>query len=93
MPRWTTIGESEKDFGLSVNFHKHRAIVKANTSRVEGIELELIPPGVSGLSPAMILISRDWNDLYFLIERDGWVEADYFAYAQKRFKELGVKEP
>lgn len=93
MPDYVRLGAHEDDIALNVDFSRKRAILRANTSQVGGTELELIPPGHSGLHPAMILWKRGWKDIYFLIERQGWNEDDYFNYAEKRFKDLNLSLP
>ncbi len=93
MPTWIQFGRRKKDIGLVVDFHKHRAIVRANTAWIKGTQLEQIPPGPSQFSPAMVLMSRDWKNIYFLIERDDWDEDNYFKYALKRMGELGITKP
>lgn len=87
------LGRRIRDIGLMVDFHRKRAIVRANTAWIDGTELEIIPSGPNDYAPAMVLIHRDWDDIYFLIERNGWVDEEYFAYARKRFDELNIKKP
>lgn len=93
MPPWMQLGRRRSDIGLMIDFHKHRAIVRAHTAWIQGCPLELIPEGPSGFYTGMVLVSRKWNDLYFLIERKTWKEDDYFDYAEKRILELGIKKP
>lgn len=93
MPKWVNFGQRRQDYGLMIDFHKHRAIVRANTALVDSVELELIPFGFSGYAPGMILIHRDWQDIYAVIEREGWEEDQYFEYAHKKFAENKIKKP
>lgn len=94
MPKWIQLGRRRFDLGLMIDFHKKRAIVRANTAWITGgIDLEIIPSGANDYAPGMVLINRDWHELYFLIEREGWDEDDYFEYAAKRLKELKVEKP
>ncbi len=93
MPNWVQLGRNPADIGLMVDFHKQRAIVRANTALVDGVDLEVIPSGANNYAPGMVLIHRNWLELYFLIEREGWSEDDYFDYAAKRFKELRIEKP
>lgn len=88
------IGESEEDIGVLFNFRDKRGIVRANTARISGgMALELIPPGISGLAPGMVLAHAKWSQLYFLRERERWREDDYFELAEKRFRELDIAKP
>lgn len=93
MPESVVIGRKKNDFGFFVDFHKKRAMVRANTGWIDGTALEIIPAGPSGYYQAMVLIKRDWRDIYFLTERAAWSEDDYFRYAEKRQKELGITRP
>lgn len=93
MPPWVQLGRRHSDIGLMIDFHKERAIVRANTAWVQGTPLEIIPSGLNDFATGMVLINRKWNDLYFLIERNTWKEDDYFNYAEKRILELGIKKP
>lgn len=87
------MGRRKKDHAFVVDFHKSRAILRGNTGLMEGKALEDIDPGSSGYSPGIVLIHRDWKDIYFLSEREGWTEDDYFRYAEKRQKELKIIRP
>lgn len=93
MPEWIRIGQRKNDYAFMVDFHLHRAIVRANTTFIHGYELEEIAPGFSGFKPAMVLVHRDWHELYFVNERQDWTEDFYFEFAEKRFKELGIAVP
>lgn len=70
-----------------------RSVVRANSAFVHGFELESISEGINEHKPAMILVHRDWHELYFLNERKGFTEDNYFELAEKRFKELGIVNP
>lgn len=39
------------------------------------------------------LMSRAWNRIYLLRRRDTWEENDYFNYAERKQRELGITEP
>lgn len=98
MPEWLAIGVEGRSYGVVFDFRKWkrgecRGMVRANTALVQGIPLEVIPAGRSGHEPGMVLVHQKWQEIYFLIDREGWSEQDYFDYAEKRFKELGVKNP
>ena len=93
MPEWVALGRRQNDLGLMVDFHKTRAIVRANTSWIMGHALESIEAGLSGYAPGMVLIHKDWRDVYFAVEREHWDENDYFEFAERRFKELKIKNP
>ena len=88
MPARVEIGK-----GNIVHFRKNRLIIRANTNRAMGIALEHIPLGRSGLSPAMVLTHQKWKQMYFLVEREGWEEDDYFDLAEERFEALGITKP
>ena len=93
MPEWIQLGRRRSDIGLMVDFHKKRMLVRANTAWIDAIDLEIIPGGVNDWAPGMVLTKRYWKNIYTLIERQDWDEDDYFNYARKRFKELGIKRP
>ncbi len=93
MPKWIQFGRRHNDLGLMIDFHKRRAIVRANTAWIQGIDLEIIPSGINDYAPGMVLIHRDWHEIYFLIERFDWNEDDYFTFAEKKFLEHNIKKP
>lgn len=93
MPEWVALGYYGEGYGLVIDFRRKRGMVRTNTDLVQGTPLEVIPPGSSGYAPGIVLIRRDWQDLYFVIEREGWEEDDYFEYAEKRIQELKIKNP
>jgi hypothetical protein len=93
MPAYFVFGKRRNDFGLMVDFHEKRAIVRANTTWVEGVPLEEIPDGRNGFAPAMVLIRAEWKEQYFLKEREGWTDDDYFELAQKRMAIHGIRKP
>ena len=93
MPEWIQFGRRYNDLGLMIDFHNKRGIVRANTAWIKGIDLEVIPSGVNDYAPGMVLIHADWNEIYFVIEREGWDEEDYFNYAQKKFLEHNIRKP
>ncbi len=93
MPSFVILGRSKRDIGLLIDFRKARAIVRANTAWIEGTPLEKIDPGQSGYRPGMVLISREWRNIYFLNEREGWTDEQYFDLAQKLMVELSVERP
>ncbi len=70
-----------------------RGIVRADTKWIDGIPLEAIPTSPSQFARAMILIHRNWDDVYFVAERVDWTDDQYFEYAARRFKDLGIKNP
>jgi len=93
MPNWIQFGRRHNDLGLMIDFQKERAIVRANTAWIQGIDLEIIPSGINDYAPGMVLIHRNWRDIYFLVEREDWNEDDYFIFAEKKFLEHGIKRP
>ncbi len=70
---------------------KRRNLVHVDTFFVDGVALEDIPAGSNKKYPGIVLFSEDWNDWYFLKERDGWTEEDYFQLARFKLKELGLE--
>lgn len=76
-----------------VDFDECRAIVRANTTWVDGIPLEPIPDGKNGFAPAMVLIRANWREMYFLKEREAWTDDDYFELAEKRMAVQGIRKP
>jgi hypothetical protein len=93
MPDWITLGRRRNDFGLMIDFHGGRAIVRANSAYIDEPKLEQIPEVRTGYAPCMVLINATWRRLYLVVERTGWDDDDYFGFAQKRFRELGIVEP
>lgn len=96
MPRLFLLGEVDA-FAVSVNLHRNRAIVKAKTQNAKGapvgVKLESLIPGPNQFFPAMVLVHRDWRNLYFLIEREGWTEDDYFRHAERLLDEKRIINP
>lgn len=93
MPWHLKLGRRKNDFGFVVDFRRKSAILRLNTSFIEGVYLERIPPGLNDFKPGMVLVRAEWDKIYFLCERDGWTEDDYFKFAEKRMKELGITKP
>ena len=93
MASYLILGRRKRDFGLVIDFHRERAIVRANTAWIEGVALEQIEAGPSGYRPGMVLVRRDWRQLYFLNERDGWTDAQYFALAATLMRQVGITKP
>ena len=93
MPSWIALGRRKYDYGLMVDFNRQRALVRANTLWIEGIALEPIQPGRSEYGPAMVLIHRDWRNLYFLNERPDWTDDDYFDWAEQLMNRKGIVKP
>jgi len=87
------IRHKEGTLALAINFHKKRGVVRANTAWIEGLYLENVPVGLNGYGPGMVLIHREWSNLYFLIERHDWGEVEYFKLADKLFKKKGIAKP
>lgn len=88
------LGRRATDIALVVDFGELRGIVRANTAWMpSGIALEIIPSGVNNYAPGMVLLNDEWEEVYFLIERSGWIDQEYFDYAEKRFRELNIKNP
>lgn len=85
-------GRRRDDGKLIVNFAERREILWANTRYIKGFYLDELPDDVDGtLTYAMILINDRWNGkLYFLQKRNDWTKNDYFNFADKRFKQLGI---
>lgn len=96
MPRVFLLGEPDS-FAVTVNFHRGRAIVKAKTENSRGapvgFRLESLIPGPNNFFPAMVLSKRDWRNHYFVLEREGWTENDYFRHAERLLAEKGITEP
>jgi hypothetical protein len=93
MPDWIALGRRKNDFGLMIDFHGGRAIVRANAQYIDEPRLEEIPAGRNGFAPCMVLVCSDWKRLYLVIEREGWDDDDYFEFAEKRLRELKVVFP
>lgn len=76
------------------DFRKGFSMFQANTAEVDdSIDLEIIPGGPSGFAPGMVINYAKWDSLYCVIKRDDWTEHDYYNYAKKRLKDLGVTRP
>lgn len=87
-------GRKRGDIALMVDFSLKRAIVRANTKFIEGgVDLEKIPDGPSGYNKGMVLVKNGWKKQYFLMEREGWTDEDYFNHAEKLMGQLGIREP
>lgn len=87
-------GRRRGDIALMVDFTQKRAIVRANTAWIEsGVDLETIPVGPHGYAPGMVLMKNGWFKQYFLIERQGWRDQDYFNHAEKLMGQMGIREP
>jgi len=95
MSDWIRIGRRKGDPLVMYDWHKERAMIEADTALISrATDLEVIPGGFNGLARGMVLTNRKWgSNLYCLIKRDGWTEDNYFNYAEKRFKELGIIHP
>lgn len=77
-----------------MDHHPVRSFTRISSTDIfEGVYLEGLEPAMSGTRPGVVLTHRDWNDIYFVKERRGWGEEDYFEYAQTRFHQLGIKDP
>ncbi len=85
MPERVLITSRVGKIGLLVDFRRKWMIVKTNTAKVEGIALEEIP-GSEEYRPGMALIKQGWRDFYFLIEREGWSDIQYFDHAMTLLK-------
>lgn len=68
-------------------------MVRVDTSRVEGVALERIPTDASGRRMGMALTRWAWKKLYFLAERKGWKEDNYFEMADRLIRELFIDIP
>lgn len=93
MPNYFSLGRRKNDMGLAVDFHKKRAIVRANTSWIQGSYLEDIPEGPNQFRPGMVLISHKWRKVYFLRERSGWTDDQYFELAEVLMIKDGILTP
>lgn len=93
MPSYFVFGKKPNDFSLMVDFQKKRAIVRANTAFIEGTYLEPVPPGINGYCPGMVLVSKDWRNVYFLIERSEWDDSQYFKLAEDLLKRKKILTP
>lgn len=93
MPDWIALGRRKNDFGLMIDFHAKRAIVRANAAYIDEPRLEEIGESRGGYAPCMVLINADWKKLYLMNERAGWTDDEYFDFAAKRFREWGNTAP
>ncbi len=93
MPSYLVLGRRKRDIGLMIDFGKTRAIVRANTAWIEGITLEKIDLGPNELRTGMVLIHKNWRNLYFLKERTGWIDEDYFDLASDLLKQRSIDNP
>ena len=96
MPNVYVIGAAD-GFNLAVDFKRQRLIVRANTQMdfgaPKGVRLEPLDPGPNGFFPAMVLVHREWRHQYFMLEREGWTEGDYFRQASWLMREKGISRP
>lgn len=84
----------KEQIGLMVDFTEKRAMVRANTARIEGgIALEPIKEDIHGFAPGMVLMKNGWRNYYFLPERVGWIDADYFEHAERLMMRQGIRQP
>lgn len=92
MPEWILTGRRQNDIKIMVLWKKSRAMIEADTALIQNaVDLEIIPGGQNGLARGIILTDANWgSQLYCLIKRADWTEDNYFDYAEKRFKELGL---
>lgn len=75
-------------------FHPIRSFTRISATDIfEGVYLEGLEPTLSGTRPGVVLAHHDWSAIYFVKERRGWDEEDYFEFAQTRFHQLGIKDP
>ncbi len=81
-------GRRRDDGKIIINFGEKRELLWANTRFIEGMPLEPIE-GSDG--SAVVLINEQWNGkIYFAKKRETWKKNDYFDFADRRFKELGI---
>lgn len=92
MASYVQLGSRKGDIALVIDWNLKRGIVRANVELMQGIALEKIVNGSMGMQ-AMVLIKRDWNNLYFLMERDTWLEGDYFKFATRLMDAQGISKP
>lgn len=92
MSEWLTIGRRVGDIKFMHIWNKNRGMIEADTALIRNaVDLELIPGGFDGKARGIVLTDARWgSQLYCLIKRAEWTEENYFDYAEKRFKELGV---
>ena len=77
-----------------LDWHKQRAMIKTDSSTIEGaVHLEKLPDGNGGKAPAMLLTKREWGDLYLVNFRSGWDEDDYFELAESIMRKVGITNP
>ena len=86
-------GRRRSDDLIIVDFHRHRAILRKPTKYVVGVPLEQIEPGIGNAYVAMILFHRDWKNMYFVNNRIGWTDDQYFDFADKRLAGLKILDP
>ena len=76
-----------------IPIEQRRGIVKVDIAQVAGVPLETIPKAGNGRYSAMVLTKGTWRNLYFVIERKGWSEDEYFAFAERLLSERGILRP
>ena len=87
---WTLhirLGRRKSDPFFRADFRKERVWIKYKTLFLDGIYLEPIERGYSGMREGIILACRNWKNIYFMRERVGWKEEQYFEEAEKIIKE------
>lgn len=71
--------------------HPRRKVTEINCSTAPGHYLEDVPEISPGFRPGVVLISQDWQpEMYLMRKHDLWGENDYFEFAEKRLRELGI---
>lgn len=73
------------------DWHAKRAIRRAKYLYEIVNPLEPIEPSPGQIVRAVGILRYAWRDWYYLKERDGWSEDDYFAYADKLMKDQGIE--
>lgn len=89
------LGRRKADQGLIIDYKRGRVLARVTTANIpddQKIKLDEIPPGKSGMFPAIILSKVSWGDkVCVAVEREGWGIHDYFMHASRRLGAMGVK--
>ena len=91
--KWETFwfGRRKYDDFVSIDWHKKRFFYRCDTLKVVGIPLEdMRADEITHKSPGVVIMKTGWKDMYFLKEREGWTEDQYFMFADFKMDELGI---
>ena len=76
---------------VTMNFHQERGIIKCDLKYVEAMELEEIDSTPSGQRMGIVLINRNWPQIYAVNEREAFSEEQYFELAERLIRERPKK--